>query len=97
MDEDSGGGINFEAVFEQRGTLWAKIPALSSELLELKLEGVETGGIWFQTQQLNDLVLAVMGQPSLEGTVILFVPYSAIQYAAVVGEGVSLSTRKLGL
>ena len=92
-----GVGINFRAIFDQGSSVWAMIPGVSKQLLELKLEGVEQGGIWIQSQKLTDDLLRAMVRPSLEGTLVVFVPYSAIQYAVVLGEGVSLSAEKLGL
>ena len=90
-------GINFAAVLHQQDNLVAKIPGLSSEILDLKLVAVEQGGIWFENQHLTDGLLREMGKPSLERTLIVFVPYSAIQWAIVLGEGTSLSAEKLGL
>ncbi len=96
MDDDTH-GTTFQTIFDQGSSVWAMIPGLSKQLLKLNLEGVEQGGIWIQSQELTDVLLRVMVRPSLEGTLVIFVPYSAIQYAVVLGEGVSLSAEKLGL
>ena len=90
-------GVNFNAVFDQGSEIWARIPALSNEILKLKLEGIDQGGIWIQNQTLTDGILRAMNRASFEATPIIFVPYSAILYAVVLAEGASLSAEKLGL
>ena len=85
------------AYSSRKSALWIMIPALSTEWLEVTLEGVEEGGIWIQNQSVTDILLRAMDKPSLEGTPVVFVPYSGIRYAITLAEGMSLSTEKLGL
>jgi hypothetical protein len=94
---DERPSINFRVIFEQQSALWLKSPVLSKDVLEVKLEGVEEGGIWVQHQSVTNVMLQALDKPSLEGEFVVFVPYSAIQFAFVIAEGVSLSTKKLGL
>ena len=90
-------GISFDKVFEQGGDIWAVIPGLSKELLKIELEGVDHGGIWIHDQKITERVLKATNQATLEARPVIFVPYSAIQYAVALAEGVSLSAEKLGL
>ena len=89
--------ISFRGIFEQDSHCWAFIPSMGSEPLDIKLEGVDQGGIWIQCQRVTDMILRELGQSSFPATPVVFVPYSAIRYAFVLAEGPSLSAEKLGL
>jgi hypothetical protein len=65
--------------------------------LQLKLHGVEQGGIWVENQELTDSILETVNEAALPVQPIFFVPYSSIAWAVAVIEGQSLSAEKLGL
>jgi hypothetical protein len=91
-------GINFEIIMQQGGMITARVPTLAgNSLLEMKVCGVDQGGIWVECQALTDVVLRKLNESSLPTTPILFLPYSAIRFAFVGVERRSLSTEKLGI
>lgn len=90
-------GINFDVILKQGGMFWAHIPSLDRDVLDLKLEGFDQGGIWIQSQKLTDKLLSKINQSFSPTTAVIFVPYTAIHYAFVIVEGTSLSAEKLGL
>jgi hypothetical protein len=65
--------------------------------LQLKLCGVERGGIWVENQELTDTILETLNESALPVQPIFFVPYSSIVWAVAAIEGQSLSAEKLGL
>ena len=75
----------------------ALIPTLHDQILELKLEGFDEGGIWVQSQKLTDQIMRKLNQTALPTTPVIFVPYSAFHYAFVQVNELSLSDEKFGL
>ena len=65
--------------------------------LQLKLHGIEQGGIWVENQELTDSVLETVNVTTLPMQPVFFVPYTSIVWAVAVIEGQSLSAEKLGL
>lgn len=47
---------------------------------EATLLGVETGGVWIESQEATDLLLEKMKKDMLERTPIFFLPFSAIAF-----------------
>ena len=92
-------GISLRACMEQGVHLTVYAPILKQDtMLELKLHGIEQGGIWVENQTLTDIMLDAAHETSLPSTPIFFVPYSSIRWAFVMADDLpSLSSRKLGL
>jgi hypothetical protein len=58
----------------------AIIPKLHpSTIQKVKLLGVESGGIWIQSQAATNAILQIIGTPSAPRTLAFFVPYHEIQ------------------
>jgi hypothetical protein len=84
--------------FMENGTSILAVTTLKPGVpLQLKLCGVEAGGIWVENQELTDSVLATLNEAALPVQPVFFVPYSSIVWAVAVIEGQSLSAEKLGL
>jgi hypothetical protein len=83
---------------EQGTTVTVYAPLLKAEPLELKLHGVEHGGIWVENQTLTDMMLGAMNETVLETTPIFFLPYSTILWGFVMLEDLpSFSSDKFGI
>jgi hypothetical protein len=90
--------VSFRAAMEQGTHATVYAPSLKNEPLELKLHGVESGGVWVENQILTDMMLAAMNETVLETTPIFFLPYSTILWGFVMLEDLpSFSSDKLGL
>lgn len=97
MSEHENAGFTFNSVIEDDGIVLAFIPSIAKKALELKIHGIDQGGIWIETQKLTDDVLELFDAASLPATPIFFIPYSAIVWACALAKGPSLSSAKLGL
>lgn len=64
------------------GTILLTIPKVHpSRWLEVRLRGVEAGGIWIESQELTNQILQNAGASSAPRTPIVFLPYHAISQA----------------
>ena len=89
-------GIDFEIIMRQGGMITASVPFLEpNKLLEMKVCGIDAGGIWVECQTLTDIVLRTINTATLPTMPILFLPYSQIRFAFVSVEGQSLSAEKM--
>jgi hypothetical protein len=58
------------------------IPAIHQTTIQkVELLGVETGGVWIQSQTFTNAVLQTLGEASAPKTMVLFVPYHGIALA----------------
>jgi hypothetical protein len=79
-------------------TIRGVIPRMHPEMLkELKLRGVEFGGIWVESQELTNVLLKAAGRQTASRTPIVFLPYSEIALLVTSVEGASLSEKAFGL
>ena len=59
----------------------AHVPILDQVVFqELKLHGVEQGGIWVESQKLTDLLLAKFHVHASSKTLVFFLPYHPISF-----------------
>ena len=89
--------MDLKSIMEDDGSILALTTLKPDKPLELKLHGVEHGGIWVENQELTDSVLKVLNAATLPLQPVFFVPYSSILWAFSLTEGQSLSAGKLGL
>jgi hypothetical protein len=64
---------------------------------KVKLIGVETGGLWLESQALTNCVLQARGVPAAPKTLVWFLPYHEISFAISSIEGVALDEAAFGL
>jgi hypothetical protein len=78
--------------------LIAKIPVLDrTKLVHLTLRGVESGGLWVESQEFTEVMLASVGREVSAKTLVMFLPFHQIEYAIAAEDFPSLSERGLGL
>lgn len=84
---------------EMVGTLIvARIPAIDKENnVFVRLHRVDMGGIWVESRTFNQDMLDKYEIPASVTTLVLFIPYSGIEYIISSMECVSLSETALGL
>jgi hypothetical protein len=73
------------------------IPYLGEEFENVKLHGVESGGIWIESQHATNIVLAASGASGIPKAIVLFFPYSQIRLAMVFAPGASLNEKSFGV
>jgi hypothetical protein len=62
-------------------TITALVPFIDRTVMQkLTLHGVETGGIWVESQTLTDLFLGRIGVSASPKTAIFFLPYQQIVF-----------------
>ena len=75
----------------------ALIPALHPSILtQVTIHAVEVGGIWIEHDPMTQKIMRDMKQAVSEKTVVLFVPYSGIDYVVGWIEKTSLSESAFG-
>ena len=84
---------------EMIGTLIvARIPALDKENnVFVRLHKVEMSGIWVESKTFNQDMLEKYEIPASITTLVLFIPFSGIEYIIASVESVTLSETALGL
>jgi len=84
---------------EMVGTLIvARIPALDKDNnVFVRLHRVDMGGIWIESKTFNQEMLEKNEIPASMTTLVLFIPFSGIEYIIASVECVSLSETALGL
>ena len=74
------------------------IPAIDAERFqEVKLLGVETGGIWVESQKLINMGLKTYGLASSETSLAFFFPYHEIRFGYVPVDGLALDEKAFGV
>lgn len=77
-------------------TIHALVPSIDPQVIQpLKLHGVEVGGIWVESQKVNNLVLSIAGQTISRKTGILFLPYHQISFVLGTLDVPSVSDKAL--
>ena len=76
----------------------ARIPALDKENnVFVRLHSVDMGGIWIESKTFNQDMLDRYEIPASITTLVLFIPFSGIDYIISSMECVALSETALGL
>ena len=79
-------------------TVVAKIPAIDpDDLVLVKLLEIEPVGVWVESEDYNQTMLRQFKMPTSTTTLLLFVPFSEIEFLVTSINSVSLSLRALGL
>jgi len=77
--------------------LIASIPIFhETELQQIKIHGVESGGLWVECDEYTKIWLEKLDLPAAR-TPIFFVPYHEIRFAVYAHSKLALSEKKLGL
>ncbi len=84
-----------ECIGQQIGIFAPRLHA--GKFLEVKLHGVEAGGIWIESQGLTNEVLETMGLSSAPRTLVLFLPYHEIGYVLKTIPGAALNEKAFGV
>jgi hypothetical protein len=76
----------------------ARIPVLDKDgMVFVRLHKVEANGIWIESHTFNQDLLEKHGVPVSTTTLLLFVPYTSIDYVVASIETIALSETALGL
>jgi hypothetical protein len=74
------------------------IPAIDANTIQsVKLLGVETGGIWVESQKLLNMALKTYGLATSETSLAFFFPYHEIRFGYVEIDGPALGEEALGV
>jgi hypothetical protein len=74
------------------------IPAIDAEKFQnVKLLGVEAGGIWVESQTLITMALKTAGQATAENSLAFFFPYREIRFGFVPIDGPALDEKAFGV
>ena len=75
-----------------------RIPALDRENMVLvRLHKVEESGIWIESQSFNETMLQKFGMAASATTLVLFIPFSGIEFIVSSVSSISLSEAAFGL
>ena len=76
----------------------ARIPVLDGENMALvRLHKVEESGIWVESQSFNETMLQKFGMAASATTLVLFVPFSGIEFIVSSVSSIALSETAFGL
>ena len=76
----------------------ARIPALDRENMVLvRLHKVEASGIWVENQNFNETMLQKFGMAASATTLVLFVPFSGVEFIVSSLSSIALSETAFGL
>ena len=64
---------------------------------QVKLHGVEAGGVWIESQAITNAVLQHAGVPAAPKTLVAFLPYHEIAFAISAIAEPSLDEKAFGL
>ncbi len=79
-------------------TIVALIPLIDKEeFQEVKLHGVESGGLWIESQKITNWLLRRKGLASAPKTLVLFLPYHQITFVMSALDVPSLSESAFGV
>ena len=87
--------MKFENLIGQRIVLLC--PDSDQKIHAVKLVGIETGGLWIESQELTNLLLQAVGLPTSPETPVLFLPYHAIGGVLVGIQQTALDEKALGV
>ena len=88
--------MNFEKMIGQH--ILVKINRIDqTKYQDVKLLGVEAGGLWIESQTLTNAMLQAMQIPSAPKTAAFFFPYHEISFAISAIEGPSLDEKSFGV
>jgi hypothetical protein len=74
------------------------LPLVSNEILQfVKLVGVESNGLWVESQAATNVLLQKAGAPTAPRTLVLFFPYAEIRLVLASTDAVSLDEKAFGL
>jgi hypothetical protein len=78
--------------------VWILTPFLDPKILQkVKLHGVESGGIWIESQKLTEIALNIGGYASSPKTAIYFLPWHQITTIISSLDEVAISEKGFGL
>ena len=78
--------------------LLAFVPIINREAIQtLLLHGIEDAGIWVESENLTQMVLAKLNRPASSRTPIFFLPFSQIGFVLSGIGKVSLSHKAFGV
>lgn len=79
-------------------TLLMLIPFIEeNHYQQVKLMGVETGGVWIECQTLIDQMYSALDMAVSERTPVFFVPYQQILFATAWRDGMALNKSAFGV
>jgi hypothetical protein len=79
-------------------SITALVPMIDNvKLQELKLHGVEDGGVWVESQYLINVLLSSLGVAAAPKTVIFFLPFHQISFVLGSLNVPALSEKGLGV
>jgi hypothetical protein len=68
-----------------------------TKLQEVKLHGVEAGGIWIESQAFTNQALQRFGVATAPKTLVFFLPYSQISLGIASGDWPALDEKAFGV
>ena len=71
------------------------IPSISPEPQNVKLLGVEAGGIWVESQHAINLILESANLTSAPCSVAAFFPYGEVRFGVVFVDGLALNEKAM--
>jgi hypothetical protein len=79
-------------------TIVASVPAIGGvKLQKLKLHGVESGGLWVESQTVTNALLTRVGVSAAPKTMIFFLPFHQISFLIESLNVPSLSEKAFGV
>ena len=79
------------------GIIHGMVPMLSkSEIIKLKLYAVDAGGIWVESQDFVNSLLASMNLSAIPKTPVFFLPYHQITFLVSMEDAPALSEKSFG-
>jgi hypothetical protein len=74
------------------------IPFINLKVIQkVRLQGVEAGGIWIESQTLLNMALKSQGEASAPKSVAFFFPYHEIRFGYAAIEGPALNEKAFGV
>lgn len=87
--------MRFDTLIGQN--IQAAIPFINkTEFQDIKIHGVETGGLWIECQALTNQILEAIGE-SHGRTPLFFLPFHQISFAWTAIDQIALSESALGV
>jgi hypothetical protein len=78
--------------------IFAVIPKITGDSIrKFRLHGVESGGIWVESQVLTEIFLSAVKRQDLPKTPVFFVPYERILTIVDSADGIALSEKSFGV
>jgi hypothetical protein len=89
--------VQFSELVGERILLVAPKLLGETTIQEVKLIGVEAGGLWIESQFITNSLLQSIGKAASPKTMVVFVPYQEITFAMTSIDGPSLDEKAFGL